>query len=86
MEYYSEDKKKRWDGAIVCKWDWEPRHPQDLIKAVKEDTSIPDPRPEPPDIFVDGAQDVTFGLIDEFNNQIVTENEEAIQVPPANMA
>ena len=55
MEYGSEHKKQRWDGAIVCKWDWEPRHPQDLIKAVKEDTSVKDPRPEPPDVFVDGG-------------------------------
>ncbi len=46
MVYYSEHKRTRWDGAIVHKDNWEPRHPQDLIKAVKEDTSVKDARPE----------------------------------------
>ena len=38
---------KRWDGAIVCKDDWEPRHPQDKIKAIKEKQTVKDARPEP---------------------------------------
>ncbi len=46
MVYYSEDKKIRWDGAVVHKDNWEPRHPQDLTKAVREDTSVDNPRPE----------------------------------------
>ena len=36
FKYRIEDIRKRWDGAYVCKYDWEPRHPQDLIRAVKE--------------------------------------------------
>ena len=46
MTYYSEDKRIRWDGAIVHKKNLEPRHPQELIKAVKENTSVSDPSPE----------------------------------------
>ena len=52
MEYYSEDKRIRWDGAICHKDNIESRHPQDLIKAVKEDISVKNPRPEGPDRFV----------------------------------
>ena len=33
--------KYTWDGFLVCLDDWEPRHPQDLIKHVKEKI-IPD--------------------------------------------
>lgn len=46
MVYYSEDKRIRWDGAIVCKKNLEPRQPQELIKSVKEDTRVPDTRDE----------------------------------------
>ena len=46
MVYYSEDMCVRWDGAIVAKKNWHPRHPQDLIKTVRDDVSIDNPRPE----------------------------------------
>ena len=63
MEYYSEDKRIRWDGAVVHKNNWEPRHPQDLIKAVKEDTSIKDARPEQPDTFVEDPYSGYVGYV-----------------------
>lgn len=39
--------RKRWDGAMVCSKDWEPRHPQDSIKIRGERNNIRDARPEP---------------------------------------
>ena len=27
---------ERWDGTVVCKYDWEPRHSQDLIRGVED--------------------------------------------------
>jgi hypothetical protein len=41
--------KKRWDGAMVCAQDWEPRHPQDTVHARAERNSVKDARraPEP---------------------------------------
>lgn len=44
--------RKRWDGLLVCPEDFEHRHPQDLIKVRKEDTSVPFSRVEPADQFV----------------------------------
>lgn len=38
--------KKRWDGALVCEKDWEPRHPQDFVRNVKDHQAVADPRPE----------------------------------------
>jgi hypothetical protein len=39
--------RKRWDGAMVCSADWEPRHPQDLIHARPERNNVRDARPAP---------------------------------------
>ena len=44
--------RKRWDGVITCPRDWEPRHPQDFVRGVKDNPSVPISRPEPPDTFV----------------------------------
>lgn len=37
--------RKRWDGAMVCDKDWEPRHPQDMAKARPERSVVKDARP-----------------------------------------
>lgn len=37
--------KHRWDGFIVCADDWEPRHPQDFVKAKIDKISVPFARP-----------------------------------------
>lgn len=52
--------KKRWDGAIVCREDWEPRHPQDFVKGVKDNPSVPLSRPEPSDQFIPWFYTSTF--------------------------
>lgn len=38
-----------WNGKLVRKDFWEPRHPQDIIRPRREDISVPDARPERPD-------------------------------------
>lgn len=43
--------RKRWDGLIVCKEDWEARHPMDFIKTPIDKISVPFARPRPPDEF-----------------------------------
>lgn len=52
FKYKGSQLKKRWDGAMVCQKDWEPRHPQDLIKLNQERNAVKDPRPEPEHHFV----------------------------------
>ena len=39
--YRDSEMFERWDGAVVCKHDWESRHPQDLTRGV-EDKITPD--------------------------------------------
>ena len=51
--------RKEWNGLMVCKEDWEPRHPQDyLVRGRKDDQSVPNARPRQPDVFL-AAGDVT---------------------------
>jgi hypothetical protein len=52
--------RKRWDGALVCHQDFEPRHPQDRIPARTERQNIRDARPEPEWVFI-GANEVQPG-------------------------
>jgi len=44
--------KKRWDGLFVCSRDWEPRHPQDYLKGIRDNMSVPISRPEAANSFI----------------------------------
>jgi hypothetical protein len=44
--------KKRWDGLLVCKDDWETDHPQKYIRVREDGQSVPYIRDEPTDQFV----------------------------------
>lgn len=45
------DSRMEWTGAIVHKDDWEPRHPQDFVRGVRDNQAVPNPRPVPPAVF-----------------------------------
>lgn len=53
------DTRKEWTGLIVCTDGCaERQHPQDFVRGVADNQRVPDPRPEPPDVFVgSGAVD-----------------------------
>lgn len=48
----------RWDRAVVCEQDWETRHPQEDVRGRVDRQRVDNPRPPPPDVFVD-VGDVT---------------------------
>lgn len=50
FKFKSDELRKNWKGLYVCKEDWEPRHPQDFLRARKESPSISWSRPKPTDI------------------------------------
>lgn len=41
FEYKASQIRKRWDGLMVCKWDWEERHPADSFRHKAESTKVP---------------------------------------------
>lgn len=47
FDFHQSMLRKRWDGAMVCAADWNPRHPQDLIHAKPERNTVKDARPAP---------------------------------------
>lgn len=50
--------RQEWNGLIVRKVDWEPRHPQDFVRGRADKQSFPGARPEPvEDVFL-GANEV----------------------------
>lgn len=53
FEYYNDDMKERWDGAWVCRKDFETRHPQEFGRTINDKQSVPYSRPEPTDNFID---------------------------------
>jgi len=54
-KYKASELRLRWDGFRVCPKDFELRHPQDLLRGVKDKQSTPWSRPEPADVFVDAG-------------------------------
>jgi len=43
---------RRWDGLMVCKQDYEVRHPQDFLRVKQERIAVPWSRPVAPDVFI----------------------------------
>lgn len=54
-KYKASQLLKRWDGLMTCSLCWETRHPQELIRPIKERNSVPwtRPRPEGYDVSAD---------------------------------
>lgn len=48
----AEQTRKQWDGLIVDENVWEARQPQDLVKGVPDNQSVPDARPLGSNVFV----------------------------------
>ena len=49
---WDDEMAEMWDGKMVLKQFWEPRHPQDSVRGIKENNSVPVARPEPEDVEV----------------------------------
>jgi hypothetical protein len=52
FKYRASETTKRWDGLFVCREDFETRHPQDFVRGRIDRQNVPNPRPEPPDVFI----------------------------------
>lgn len=55
------DSQKMWNGLIVSRKNWEPRHPQDFVKARPERSIVREARPRPPKTFI-GPLDTTIAV------------------------
>jgi hypothetical protein len=58
FRYRASETRKQWNGLIVCPEDYETRNEQDYVRGVADHQRVPDPRPEPDDVFL-SANEVT---------------------------
>ncbi len=68
--------RKTWDGFYVCAYHKEMRNPQDFVRGVKDDQTVPWSRSKPADVFVP----VTFRLLQETGFAILQETGDNILV------
>lgn len=52
FKFKAEDLTERWDGLMVCREDYETRHPQERIRPIPDQNKLPWTRPEPTDSFI----------------------------------
>lgn len=64
FKFKSDDLKERWDGLMVCRKDFEHRHPQERLRPVTDNQSVAWTRPPPPDVFVPVYPYVEDGYVD----------------------
>lgn len=57
-KYKNRVMKTQWDGLRVCERCFEFRNPQDFVRGVKDDQSVPIARPDTTPTFTEGAQDL----------------------------
>ena len=63
VKFKNDEVEKEWTGLIVCKKKcFETRHPQDFVRALPDDTSIPYSSPPPTDIDVSVTYDTVTGV------------------------
>jgi hypothetical protein len=48
-KFKASELRRHWQGMYRCKKCWEPRHPQDFVKSVKDDMSVPWSQPRTDD-------------------------------------
>jgi len=73
FKYWNHETRKEWNGLRVCHGAgtnqcWEPRHPQDFVRARPDRQTVRDPRPEGADIFISTLQSETTALVARFTD------------------
>ena len=81
FKFKASDLRRRWDNLMVCEKDWEPRHPQDFIRAIPDMQALPWTRPETSDVSISGGS-ASSDLPSTFNTLAGEENPSATQVGP----
>lgn len=62
FEFWFDQLRKEWTGLMVCSSCWDPRHPQEFVRGVRDNQGVrPNMRPEPADVFV------TTGVVQEWD-------------------
>jgi hypothetical protein len=52
LDYRRSVMRLRWDNMMVCPKDFEPRHPQEFVRGIKEKIAVDIARPDSPPVFI----------------------------------
>lgn len=52
FKFKASETRKDWRGMRVCQEDYEPKHPQLMIRVPEDNPAVPWARPEKEDVFV----------------------------------
>lgn len=55
----SKEMREQWDGLVVCKRCYDPRHPQDFVRGTEDDQTVPVNRPDTEETFTATATSLT---------------------------
>lgn len=58
FEYPLHKLRREWTGLLVCKEDYDVRHPQDYVRGVRDEQAVRNPSPDPTPVYI-GVGDVT---------------------------
>lgn len=72
--FFASELREDWKGLYACKQDYSPRHPQDFVRGVADDPSVPFVRKETIDDGVTFVSDSNFTVTTSTDNLIVYED------------
>ena len=55
FKFKANEMRKHWQGFYVCERCWEPRQPQDFVRAIPDKMAAPWAQPVPADSFIDAC-------------------------------
>lgn len=61
---------------MVCREDFEPRHPQDFVRGRRDRQNVPDARPELADVFIGPGEQI----MTEQGDFLMTENGAYLEI------
>ena len=73
FKFKAHDLHLRWDGLMVCRDDWEIRHPQELIRPIQDQAKLPWTRPEATDSFISVGHSGSFLIVAGATSATITD-------------
>lgn len=70
FQFKASQMKTRWDGQRVCAKDWDPYHPQDLVRAVEDNPAVPWSYPEQAFNFLEDTGPLTQEMKDSYPHSV----------------
>ena len=75
FKYKGDELKKEWQGLMVCATCFEPRHPQDLIRSVRDQRLRPYYRPEPVAVFIPSILTLSVDLLIDADGDVLISSD-----------